>query len=361
MDSSISSSSRFRPARNGVVWRSVACAAAAFVVCCAVVPRIDFSVGGWRLLEQAYMASDMDEPPLDEWGYVYDGKNELSHLLMYHDLWGCVEPAREADVFLLGNSNLLLGLRYRHLQGDFTRAGVKPFYLAFGHGDKIEFARDLICKYDLRPRLVIMLAEPRYVRGGYSDWAREVMHTARWDAWKQCLERTATWHVSKVVYRVLPYCNIEARMPKGVLYRNWRHGAWWMALEPVVEKPFTVPEGPAPVMDEAFVRAEDLHGEIQRRGGELVLVAVPTPDANLDFARRLAGRLGVPLIEPRERGWATFDDRHLTRAESRRFCRMFWENLRQLPVVQRLWRDDTDVYVSPLDAEQERTKSAEPL
>ncbi len=262
---------------------------------------------------------------------VYDGFEAKDHDLYYHDLKGCMDHVREADVVILGNSRVLCGLASDQLAAVTERSGLKFYNLGFGYDEGGEFALELLRRFDLRPGVVVVNADASF-------WKRKTPMAAKvadsW-AWKSRVgyaEFQAAWHLRRNIHRWLP----KIISPEQVaIWRNHENGAWSVRSSDV--KPTNVAylerESLATETEVLIASAHHWKEQLDRLGTTLVLTLVPSPESNVTLARKLGEELGVPLIlAPSDASFSTFDGDHLDRESSERFTKLFVEQFESLNI-----------------------------
>ena len=89
--------------------------------------------------------------------------NVMEYDAYLHDLAGTTEYMRKAEVLFLGNSRALYGFRPEGYQPHLDRYGLRGYTLAFHGTDLIPL--ELIRRYDLRPKLLIISSDGFFVDG----------------------------------------------------------------------------------------------------------------------------------------------------------------------------------------------------
>jgi hypothetical protein len=76
-----------------------------------------------------------------------------------------IEHLKKADVLFLGNSRAQFGFSTENLRNYFRRRGISYYVMGFGYGESNEFALALIEKYRLKPKLLVIDADPFFNTG----------------------------------------------------------------------------------------------------------------------------------------------------------------------------------------------------
>lgn len=308
-----------------------------------LVLLVSFALTSWVLPQlplrggehpQSLRTPDYPDPGADAF-FVSDGGDELSHIVLYHDIGASIKQARQADILLFGNSRAQMGWQERVFVEGAARGGLKVFNIAVGHADKTRFALDLIRRHDLHPRVVIASGGPFVFTEGVSPWAAEVMAMNAWDARKYFWERSAAWWIGSRLHRLLPRLDCFATGPQGhsILYRSAADGWWRNAMEPPGHFPVTVqPERAS--YSFTLPLARELKQELDNRGALLVLTMVPYKDTRSGHLAYLSRELGVPYILPSFDGLKTSDGSHLDRDSASRISMEFWQEFVALRPVR---------------------------
>ena len=201
--------------------------AAAFAATIQTLPKAKLRAGDYPVIRH----TDITRPLMEDEFFISNGGNELSHIALYHGIGSSIEHAREADILLIGNSRTQQGFSEAVLLAEGEKLGLRIFNLAVGHVDRINFALDIIRRYDLRPRLVLLNGDQAVFRDTYSPWATRVMQMSSWEARKFFYEHTAAWWVSTRLHHYVPKLDhFSKRQYRWVHYRSDKTG-WWRAVK----------------------------------------------------------------------------------------------------------------------------------
>ena len=273
--------------------------------------------------------------PGDDSFFVYSTGDEISHLVLYHDLGDSIENARRADILFLGNSRMPLGLREEVIVPEAAKLGLRVFSLATGHSEKVDFDLALIRKHNLRPKIVVAVGGPNYYHGGVSKRAAAAMKLTRWQAWKEWTEASSAWAFQRAVHSWLPKIDWNGQdLTSGwIIYRSARTGWWHPALEPAGRSPVKLAREDGSY-ERLLPEARKLKKELDSRGALLVLTMVPygaTRSGNISY---LSHELDVPAVLPSFDGLSTSDGSHLNRESGERYAKEFWNQFIALPAVR---------------------------
>lgn len=277
----------------------------------------------WTLAPHAPTPFSPPERPSHDY---YVATDSLDHIVLSRG-WGDTLPhLKAADVLFLGNSRVMLGFSRTELGPMFDRLGMRYYLFGFGHTEGDQFPLAIIRKFNLRPRLVVINADPFFV-GGTSPFGRQAACMSTFDAHKALFEGDAHDRFVTALRPILPHWPDQADGPVThlPLYRASSDGAW---LGPTAfAKTAPVREGvdaaPGPVPEARLAIAKTFKAEMDARGTQIVLTCVPSPAADRRQAEEFARYLGVPLVAPNVDGLETFDRNHLTPESAHRFTAAF--------------------------------------
>jgi len=295
---------------------------------------------GKRVMEDLPPARTFPDP--QDWYVAYD-EFGLDHYILYHGLGESIQYAREADVLLVGNSQVAYGFSKSALkQGELT-TGLKLYNLGFGYDEGSTFILSLIEKHDLRPKFVIanatLIEGESFFNLHASEFGRKVMESSWWEAWKTVLEWSLAWRVrnSRLNER-LP--NWRALKPPGGIWiprfiycRSISMGSWGAYREkqtpvPIGTPPIDMDEELIAIRNETLSIAMEFKQTLAARGIKLILTHVPS-SRNLSRRREaiaLAAAIQVPFIGPIVDGLIGRDGAHLDDESAHRFGVRFFED-----------------------------------
>jgi len=308
------------------------CFGASFAVVTCLLPRLLSWSGKTPRVEWM----PRFEVPGDDSFFVYSTGDELSHLVLYHNLGDSIENARRADILFLGNSRMPLGLREEVIVSEAEKLGLRVFSLATGHAEKLDFDLALIRKYDLHPKIVVAVGGPNYFKAGVSKRAAAAMKLTRWQAWKEWTEASSAWTFQRMLHSWLPKidCDGQDLTSPWIIYRSSRTGWWRPALEPPGKSPVKLARE-----DDSYRRllpeARKLKKELDARHALLVLTMVPYAATRSGHIPYLSHELAVPAVLPSFDGLFTREGSHLTRESGERYAKAFWDQFIALPAVRK--------------------------
>jgi hypothetical protein len=288
-----------------------------FLVCAV------FTVLGQRVLpglaDRMPNITQADPPPNDEGYLAADRGGHIDHHVHYFGLDGkAIDALRRADVLFLGNSRLMFALRPGVLDPFFESLGLRYYVMGFGFREGDQFPLEILRRFDIRPRLVVVNADGFFGRD-VSEWAAEVMGDTRFEAVKLQWENEVAHDVRRAAHRVVPHWFDFFERPglpddgdEFIAYRSRENGTWQVSPWPSGQDavPLGVPAGEA--ADWMLDAARAFKTELEQRGSRLVLTFVPTPSPDTREVADVAEELDIPLAVPLISGLTTHDDSHLT-------------------------------------------------
>jgi len=277
------------------------------------------------------------ERPSDDYYLAHDHGGHVDHHVLYFGTDPtALEALRRADVLLLGNSRLMFAARPRVLDGFFEDRGLRYYVMGFGFREGDRFPLDIIEKFDLKPRLVIVNTDG-FFQNEYSDFARSVMKHSAFSAWQFRTEAEAGHEFRRAMHLLVPnWIDLFGRPGFGwsrelVIYRSRTNGAWQLSpwepgTTPVSGRNLAEPRL-APREIEA---ARTFKAALDRRGTSLVLTYVPTPRPLGGGPELFAQVLNVPLVAAHPAGLLSEDGDHLDESSAIAWSEAFVRQLRHV-------------------------------
>jgi hypothetical protein len=274
-------------------------------------------------------AAAAERPPDDDHFLANDVGGQVDH----HVLWfgidaEVVRRLKAAQVLFVGNSRLMFALRPAVLRPFFADRGVRYYVMGFGYREADRFPLEMIRRFDLRPRLVVVNADG-FFGGGLSPWAELVNRDTPFAARKLQHEAEAAHEARRVVHQLVPNWFRLFGLPglglrrHFIAYRARSDGTW--AISPWAEGTagFVDPEPAGPPLGRGEVAAaQAFKAELDARGAAMVLTRVPSPEPMPGAGpARFAERLGVPLVLVDVPGLTTFDNSHLSEGSAHDWTR----------------------------------------
>lgn len=297
--------------------------AATFCLLVFIAGQIDFPK---RVVKAQWMPK-LEIPKQDEYFYSEPVGDSLSQLVLYHNLGESIEQARQADILFVGNSRLQYGFRETLVQ-EAAEMGLKVFSLGMGHSERAKFALEIIEKYEIKPKVLVVTGGPFFFKEKYSKVAKEVRGLTAWQARKKYWESQALWRFQKLLHAVVPKLSLRKKTltKKFVNYRSDQHGWFYPALEPRGEFPVKAGKEKG---DYHFVlpEAEKLIRSMATQNTLTVFTLVPYSKTLTGHYALLQSNYSVPVILPDFDGLKTSDSSHLTKDSARIYSSRFWAAL----------------------------------
>lgn len=338
MTSSTSSSEHGRQRLRPLLW--IATGIASFA---ASLYAGDVATRSWDALAYTHPFPTEEQLPSGGW-YVDDGFGVASfaHEVLYHGFGKSIANAREADVLFLGNSGTLAALPHDVLDSFFGEHGLTYFNLGFGHGEGLPFARALLERHELEPRLFVVNAEHFFVDVP-SRRAARVMGKNAFQDLRGCIETGGAWTFRQVLRPLLPHYVPMIPVPTNLLgvpvhLRSERHGSWlvWRMWDRGL--PIDLDGGRRDLWDFEVSLGRAFLERARAHGGEVVLIKVPTHSAHVhaDVVRELGERLELPVLTPELPRLTTYDRFHLSPSSAERWSRALLAELEEEPAFRAL-------------------------
>lgn len=256
--------------------------------------------------------------------YLAYSRAGVDEYALYHDLGGAIQAARQADVLFLGNSRAMFALPHETLRSYFARRGLRFYVLAFGYNESNVFAEAIMRRHGLRPRLVVVNADP-FFTDQPSSFARTVMSGTLFDAWKFRFETEAAFAVRRRLHRLVPYFQVVPPQRDSVLFRSLVDGTTYVAAKDGAPGAVGFADEPAQATPSEIACARRFQAELRARGASVILMCVPP--GSVALAASLARSIDAPLIAPALRGLTTSDGNHLSRESAFRYSHAVLEQL----------------------------------
>lgn len=265
-------------------------------------------------------------PPDPAYYLAHDRGGHLDHHVLYHGIDAeAVANLKKADILFVGTSRMMFALRSRVLAPWANAYGLSYYALGFGFREGDAWALELIKKYDLRPRLIVVNVDGFFGRP-LSEWAERVKKDTPFAARKLVFEGELGHETRRYVHRVIPnWIDLYGRpgFPFGnefIAYRSRRDGIWAISPWPRPTMPaFAEDYGVGPVGPRIGDPARAFKAEMDRRGSRMIVTYVPTPDDAGGNPVALGKLLGVPVVGMDVDGLTSHDGSHLSEESA-----VFW-------------------------------------
>lgn len=290
---------------------------------------------GYRLIDWGHhvLACALHRQPGTFLAYcASDQYGDYEHGAYYFNLEPeAVANLRNAKVLFLGNSRVQFGFSTDAVKRFFADRSI-PFYLmGFGYSDGVRFALDLIEKYDLRPRFLVIDVNPFFTsflsapgrdtsEDDKPEWLRPLM---RLPALSGYLTKTAFNALQPRICQLGPaLCDATFR----TLYRSAKDGSWVLDTFVPADSP-AIPLKPKKLVHideqprrEDLTNAKRLLATVGLPRDCIALTAAPSNALDVEpYATEISRLLGLQLVLPRLDGMAVIDASHLTRRSAERW------------------------------------------
>lgn len=260
--------------------------------------------------------------PQDSGYYLGYYNGSMDHLSVFHNLNQAAEKLTSADVLFLGNSRMLYAIDRSELQKFEQRSKLHCYVMAFPCGELCSFPYQIIQKYDLHPKLVVVNTDPFFAEG-LSNMARRTIKATSWEAWKDNFELNCAFGAHRLAHQWLPHL-FEPEV-NWLYFRHKDDGTIFLSSckgrqVPVDE--LALPWGISPDNERTFSSFCSL---MNMRGTAVVLTTVPPAVSQpmIDLARKTS----TPFIMTEEKNLVTIDGGHLDHASAIRYSAALFNKL----------------------------------
>lgn len=260
----------------------------------------------------------------------------------HHLLWDGLEPlvsnARQADVLFLGDSRMQFAFPEPVLRKLRERRGLRAFNLAAA-GESRVFMEQLIERFDLRPRIVVVDASG-FFRGSADPVGARVRSAGPWGGDTRRFEDAVATRLWPVLSEVFPSFN--HRQARHYLLRSDVYGSWRPVHWPHYDREATTMSSKPPRRWPKGSRLE-FRARMLNRGTRVVITCIPVPGIACSAERLQASArgLGVAGILPPLEGLTIGDLTHLCARSGKRFARLFLQSLFRLDMYRQAVRQGT--------------------
>jgi len=265
-------------------------------------------------------------PPDPAYYLAHDRGGHLDHHVLYHGIDAeAIANLKKADVLFVGTSRMMFALRSRVIGPWADALGLRYYALGFGFREGDTFVLELIRKYDLRPKIIVVNVDGFFGRA-LSDWARRVRSDSAFGARKLYWEGELGHETRRIIHRVVPnWIDLYGRpgFPFGnefIAYRSRQNGVWAISPWPRPSMPAHSQDFAAePVGPRIGDPARAFKAEMDQRGSRMLFTYVPTPDDAGGNPVALGQLLGVPVVGMDVDGLTSHDGSHLSEESA-----VFW-------------------------------------
>jgi hypothetical protein len=255
----------------------------------------------------------------------------LDHRILFHGFGPSIDYARRADVLLLGDSRVNFGFPDNVLQKVAAESDVHVFNLGFSAGERITFPLDIIRRFDLRPRVVVVNSDRFFFASAGSALAMHMLsHRSLtrdvWQDYKLVVESNIAFDLGLKFHQYVPRFYMAKMSPRLIFFRSHETGSWhWTAAQPITcSVPIAINDLDELLNADERQNAIAFKREMDLRQTTIVLTDVPHNESCSRKLQQLADLLQAPIIIPRVDDLATIDTSHLTSDSATRFSTAFF-------------------------------------
>jgi len=235
----------------------------------------------------------------------------------------------QADVILLGNSHLQFAFSGGAAPAFFGARGLRYFLLGFGYIESSDFIRALAERYALKPRILIINADPFFSHKRGMPAGQILGFRAPLTRMEYLFKAVAIKVGPALCVRLRISCSGHAT----TIYRSRVHGQW--LLNNIREgelTPIDSGKSPAPpaVVAEAVSIGRDFLAIMKVDPSCVVLTGIPGGEDDpyaVDLAAQLAARLGTKILNVTLPEMQTIDGSHMNSDTVRRWSESFFKKL----------------------------------
>lgn len=233
-----------------------------------------------------------------------------------------IDAARRADAIVVGDSRAQFAFSTDAVHRYFTGRHAAHYLLGMGYGSTSPYADELLRRHGLRPRVLIVNAEPFFTREMTAVPAAVLRAEAgtRWAYWRK--QQLARVH-GALCERLPALC----RQSPGGIHRRVDDGAWiWdgLLVPGSVSLPFAEQTIADEEQEEAPRVAKAFVDDLAINGRCVLVTAVPGLSADSRrVATAVAQAIGGVAILPEVAGLASLDGDHLNAASAEAWSAAF--------------------------------------
>jgi hypothetical protein len=246
-----------------------------------------------------------------------------------------IEHLKKAEVLFLGNSRAQFGFSTDNIRDYFNQRGI-PFYaMGFSYGESSDFAIAMIERYQLKPKMLVIDADP-FFNTGYTGAINDVF-----DQSGSFLDRGLRWVRVRLDFLTKSYfnrsqprlCDLFPRLCSSEfksVYRSEKDGTWiWRDVYAPAEFN-SIPNEPKQhvlgvdlAIDLQYV-AKGFMARVGVRPECVVLTQVPNVLHDWKaYNDEMARIIGAQVVFPELPGLSTIDTSHLTWSSAQRWSEAF--------------------------------------
>jgi hypothetical protein len=240
-----------------------------------------------------------------------------------------VNNLQNADVLLLGNSHMQYAFSGDIGGAFFAARGLHHFLLGFGYIETSDFVRALAERYGLRPKILIINADPFFSRKRGLPAQQILGMRAPLTRIEYLFKAAAITVSSAMCVRVQTLCGGQT----AAIYRSRINGQWLVnGIQTGKLVPIDAGKSPAPsaIVEEATSIGKDFLAGMKVDPSCVVLTGIPGGNDDpyaVALASQLAERLGTKILNIIVPDMVTIDGSHMTPDTVRRWSAEFFDKL----------------------------------
>lgn len=241
---------------------------------------------------------------------------DLEHKVYWQNLEpGIIDNVRNADVLFLGNSRTQYAFSTSVVTDFFARKDYSHYVFGFGMGSQNSVPEILSEKYNIRPKAVIINADPFFTNriSGTNKAMLEHTWSRQWELKVKRFLSNQQKNICSNNDSGFSY-SLMCRGVEETLYRRIEDGHWdvrYFRKNKRIPTNIDNQQDLGVTIEEAKVIAEHFIETLGLSKHCVVITVTPRTQTPLDFAKKLAKGLEVTGIFPKLTNLVTVDDSHL--------------------------------------------------
>ena len=250
--------------------------------------------------------------------------------------WNNSEPEvldnlKKASVLFLGNSRTQYAFSTSSVDSFFAEKDISYYVFGFGMNSQKIVPERMIRRYNLRPKLLVINADPFFTEK-INDTNKKILSTTWVVKWEYSIKKWQQEMQRKVCNSDEPEFIKWLLSGSGrVVYRSRKNGHWSTKY---FRKNQRIPVGQSDrymgILDQAVGIGEQFINELNFDKSCLVITATPQARTPSKYAKALSQRLGITAIFPKLEGLLTIDRSHLDPQSAERWSNRFLNQLEPL-------------------------------
>ncbi len=316
-----------------------------------LLPAIVLAILFWRLSDNDHFAAI----PLgnDKSWYLNAHLGSTREIqdrdIFYHNIGQSITNARAADIIVLGHSMVTIGLRYDQMDEFSKRTGVRIFNMSLEGIASGEFARRIIKRWNLKPRLWVINADDTGQSffsptmddfGGFEESsALRIVNTNRLEGYLHVVRRNIEWRLQDLLNLDNVSAIFKSSYPNLPTNQSWRSAITGNVQADRVPEYASHHDGLTVLRDQNCHAGEQeieaARQYIQQLGAPVVLMLAPHQNWCPMRVREIADAIGAEALIPEDaHDYSTIDGVHMDRNGSIAFTHTFLASLEKSSAFQ---------------------------